>query len=76
MTLPKVTQWLEAELGQVSPGAFVKMSKKRPALGRQISIGAWLGKWNRDGFPPPSALLAREPLCSEPPVQLYAVTLA
>lgn len=46
MTLPKVTQWLEAELGQGSYGSFVKINEWCPLLGRQISMGNWLGKWN------------------------------
>lgn len=34
MSLPKVTQWLEAELRQGSHGAFVKINKRRSPLGR------------------------------------------
>lgn len=34
MSLPKITQWLEAELRQGSHGAFVKINKRRSPLGR------------------------------------------
>lgn len=47
MTLPKVTQWLEAELEQGSHGAFVKISEWCPPLSGQISMDSWLGKWNK-----------------------------
>lgn len=68
MTLPKVTRWLETEPGQGSHGAFVKISKRHPPLGRLISLGTWLGNWSKDWISTSSAALGRGPLCSVRPV--------
>lgn len=46
MSLPKVTQWLEAELRQGSHRAFMKINKRRSPLGK-VSMGTWFGKRNR-----------------------------
>lgn len=76
MTLPKVAQWLETEPEQGSHGAFVKISKRQPPLGRLISLGTWLGNWSKDWISISSAPLARGPLCRVQPVPLHAVILA